>query len=704
MTGFKSFPERTHLEFLDGVTAIVGPNGCGKSNVCDAIRWVLGEQSAKALRGGEMADVIFNGADGRKPLSMAEVSLTFSGCQDLLKTGSLAGSEVNFDEVTVTRRIFRDGHGEYLLNKTPCRLKDIHSLFMDTGIGRSSYSIMEQGKIDMILSSRPEDRRAIFEEAAGITKYKSQKKEALRKLEYTEANLLRVNDILAEVRRQMNSLQRQANKARRYQEMMKELSGLDTQLARHDYDKLTAEIRELETQTRALHARIEETRLEIAAGEGELHQLRADLEKLEEAVQQIIRQQSEIQGQIDRDQDRIVLHLERIREAEGSIQQAGRESAEITERLQRLRSELHTLVDHLRGAEETLTQSAQALRDAQDSLAGSESELKDKLEQRQNIQSRLLDCDSILANLRSQSASLARQIEQSSERRRQLEQEQGTWISRQDEQRVKFDAMKGEILSFQDTLSFHRDTLVGTEENLRKVRQEHEQVQLGLIDRQKSHAEKASRLEVLRQLEAAYEGYSEGAQAVIRKINQQARDPGEPGLVSRLIGTMASLIDVDPKYALAVEAALGSSLETIIVQNQGEAMDLLRQLQHENLGRASFAFPFDLPQPHQYDLPLGGLLFANQAVRAAPEVDALVRHLLGDTVVVESLDRAIELRAHHPALAFVTLNGEIITEMGILTGGSHNAASFNLLERRNQIQTLEQEVRHLEDAIGELSR
>src|SRR5881397_2073943 len=240
--GFKSFADKTSLNFLPGMTAIVGPNGCGKSNVSDAVRWVLGEQSAKALRGGEMADVIFNGTDGRRPLGMAEVSLTISDVeQDHLTT---AGVEVGFNEVTVTRRVFRDGASEYFINKTPCRLKDIQQLFMGTGVGRTSYSVMAQGNITQILSSKPEDRRLVFEEAAGITKFKAQKKEALRKLEYTDQNLLRVADLIREVKRQIGSLQRQAGKARRYKTLMTELQHLDTQLAQHQFDILQGEISE----------------------------------------------------------------------------------------------------------------------------------------------------------------------------------------------------------------------------------------------------------------------------------------------------------------------------------------------------------------------------------------------------------------------------------------------------------------------------
>src|SRR6201998_2562326 len=254
--GFKSFADKTSLNFQPGVTAIVGPNGCGKSNVSDAIRWVLGEQSAKALRGGEMADVIFNGTDGRKPMGMAEVSLTLGGVEE--DNLFAAGVAVAYNEVTVTRRVFRDGGSEYFINKAPCRLKDIQQLFMGTGVGRTSYSIMAQGNITQILSSKPEDRRLIFEEAAGITKYKAQKKEALRKLEYTEQNLLRVEDLVREVKRQIGSLQRQAGKARRYKQIQQELQHLETQLARHQFDVLQGEINERQNAVENLRNEIEQ--------------------------------------------------------------------------------------------------------------------------------------------------------------------------------------------------------------------------------------------------------------------------------------------------------------------------------------------------------------------------------------------------------------------------------------------------------------
>src|SRR4051794_15614077 len=271
--GFKSFADKTTFEFHEGITAIVGPNGCGKSNVLDALRWVLGEQSAKSLRGGEMADVIFNGSDSRKPLGFAEVSLTLTDCTEELG--------VDWHDVRVTRRIYRDGNSEYFLNKSLCRLKDIQALFADTGVARSAYSMMEQGKIDLILSSKPEDRRAVFEEAAGITKYKTQKREALRKLEATEANLLRIGDVIKEVKRQIGSLQRQAGKARRYQALHADLRVLETHHASKQLASLERDLAAEQKEVERLMDSEKTTRAKIDDGENALAEERAALDKID---------------------------------------------------------------------------------------------------------------------------------------------------------------------------------------------------------------------------------------------------------------------------------------------------------------------------------------------------------------------------------------------------------------------------------------
>ena len=331
--GFKSFADKTSLNFQPGVTAIVGPNGCGKSNVSDAIRWVLGEQSAKALRGGEMADVIFNGTDGRKPLGMAEVSLTIGDVDAEHLTA--AGVEVGFNEVTVTRRVFRDGGSEYFINKTPCRLKDIQQLFMGTGVGRTSYSVMAQGNITQLLSSRPEDRRMVFEEAAGITKFKAQKRESLRKLEYTDQNLLRVADLIREVKRQIGSLQRQAGKARRYKQISGELQQLDTQLARHQFDVLQSEITARHTAAEGLRNEIETLSGTVLRAEDEILQLRERLSEIEHHISQSQQRGMELKGQSDRHESRIQFNEERLRELES---QNGRALADIAQAEERARA------------------------------------------------------------------------------------------------------------------------------------------------------------------------------------------------------------------------------------------------------------------------------------------------------------------------------------------------------------------------------
>src|SRR5436309_271599 len=276
LVGFKSFADKTTFNFHDGVTAIVGPNGCGKSNVLDAMRWVLGEQSAKSLRGSEMADVIFNGSDTRKPVGFAEVSVTLADCAKEL--------EVDWHDVRVTRRVYRDGNSEYFLNKTPCRLRDIQNLFADTGVARAAYSMMEQGKIDMILSSRPEDRRAVFEEAAGITKYKSQKREALRKLEATEANLLRISDVIKEVKRQIGSLQRQAGKARRYQALHADLRVLESHYSRKQLDTLERDLSDCHKEIERLTESERSTRAQIDNNESALAKERGALDKIDSDI------------------------------------------------------------------------------------------------------------------------------------------------------------------------------------------------------------------------------------------------------------------------------------------------------------------------------------------------------------------------------------------------------------------------------------
>src|SRR5208283_4727366 len=354
------------LNFQPGVTAIVGPNGCGKSNVSDAIRWVLGEQSVKALRGDEMADVIFNGTDSRKPLSMAEVSLTIGGVD--AEHLSAAGVEIAYNEVTLTRRVFRNGASEYFLNKTPCRLKDIQQLFMGTGVGRTSYSIMAQGNITHILSSKPEDRRMVFEEAAGITKFKAQKRESLRKLEATEQNLLRVADLIREVKRQIGSLQRQAGKARRYKQLMMELQHLDTQLARHQFDLWQFDLRARQEQLELSRAQIESLSANVLRVENELAALREELAEQEQQISQMQQQGLELKSQVERHESRIQFNDDRLRDLAAQNSRAAGEIAQAEERQLAARQELDEVAQRLTAAAAALQSHQEALEKKRQAL------------------------------------------------------------------------------------------------------------------------------------------------------------------------------------------------------------------------------------------------------------------------------------------------------------------------------------------------
>src|SRR5216110_1756513 len=306
LLGFKSFADKTVFNFHEGTTAVVGPNGCGKSNVLDAVRWALGEQSAKSLRGDEMADVIFNGAETRKPVGFAEVSLTFTDCSEELG--------IDWHDVRVTRRVYRDGNSEYLLNKTLCRLRDIQSLFADTGIARSAYSMMEQGKIDMVLSSRPEDRRTVFEEAAGITKYKTQKREALRKLEATEANLLRIGDVIKEVKRQIGSLQRQAGKARRYQALHADLRVLESHYSKKQLTALEADLVHCRGDIEKIAASEQTARSGIDKGESQLAEQRHALDEIDAQIADVRGELQRVQSEIGTHQNRIQFNRQRAEE------------------------------------------------------------------------------------------------------------------------------------------------------------------------------------------------------------------------------------------------------------------------------------------------------------------------------------------------------------------------------------------------------
>jgi chromosome segregation protein len=719
--GFKSFADKTSLNFQPGVTAIVGPNGCGKSNVSDAIRWVLGEQSAKALRGGEMADVIFNGTDGRKPLGMAEVSLTIGGVDDEHLTA--AGVEMAYNEVTVTRRVFRDGGSEYFINKTPCRLKDIQQLFMGTGVGRTSYSIMAQGNITQILSSKPEDRRLIFEEAAGITKYKAQKREALRKLEYTEQNLLRVADLVREVKRQIGSLQRQAGKARRYKQLAAELQHLDTQLARHQFDQLQAEIAERQTAADNLRNEIEASSAGVLRCEDEIAQLRARVSELEHEISLQQQRGLELKGEMDRHESRIHFNEERLREFAAQNTKALADMTQAEERRRAAAEELGAVTGRLNTSEAALGEHRQTLGARQKALREVEEELRQQQEALRQAQADAFAAAQDLTHVRNEITALDLQKQGNVVRLEKLSAEK----IQLEEERTRLEARLHEFVANVTTEKLNAQTQRASVEQrqrrLQAIQQELEHAAGEQDYALEQQAGTRSRLNVLEQLEAAHEGFSVGPLTALKQSQH-------------VLGSLADKIRVQDQFVLAIETALGHHLQLVLTEQPESAHQILADLNASKAGRASVA-PLAFLRNGQPDTTSGGNGQAHDpttdpAPQAVPRVATvelngvplpavavvesetsirpLVERLLGMTRIVRDLNAATAAwRETGGAFHYVTLGGEMLSRHGIYTGGYTNGkgdgkAPASILGRKNQIADLHAALGRLKDYVADISR
>jgi chromosome segregation protein len=681
--GFKSFAPRTVMEFHRGVTCVVGPNGCGKSNVLDAIRWVLGEQSAKALRGGEMADVIFSGTDSRSALGMAEVTMNFAECEKELG--------VDWNEVSVTRRVFRDGSSEYLLNKTPCRLKDIHSLFMDTGIGRSAYSIMEQGKIDQILSSRPEDRRAIFEEAAGITRFKSQRKEALRKLEATEANLLRIDDVIKEVNRQIASMQRQAAKARRYQSLLAELRTFETHSARQQWERMDEARRAGQEELDAQRAKQSELESEIESSESELAVRRSALAAMEEQLEAARRsasdlrtrisshesrilfnneKQAEFEGLSARYQSELLVAMEKLGAAEGEIQSVDAQLREINDLLAEETSRMEqaqaasSSTAHERGAaERELQELVREMQGEEQRVSGVRGQLSSLIQQRDGMEARLSVLGSEATNLRTEVQGLEEQTAQA-------KSAHAAALETAEKSAAELAALEGELRLAQMGLA----TVEG---ELRQA--------------ERAVSEKEGRIEVLRALLESGEGFSSGTQAVLKGLDNP------DFFLPALRGALAAGIEVEPEYVPAVEAVLGLNLQSILLKDTRKAGDILKTLRTQKSGRVVLALEeldeaFDHVENPALKLPEGALDWLLHKVKPLPGFERLVERLINFAVLVPDLDTALNLFPLR-GWTLVTPHGEVLTGDGMLHGGVDSGTGLSsVLERRNQLQVLEGEL------------
>lgn len=711
--GFKSFADKTALNFQPGVTAIVGPNGCGKSNVSDSIRWVLGEQSAKALRGGEMADVIFNGTDGRKPMGMGEVSLTLGGVGE--ESLRAAGVEVAYDEVTLTRRIFRDGNSEYFLNKVPCRLKDIQQLFMGTGVGRTSYSILAQGHITQILSSKPEDRRLIFEEAAGITKFKSQKRESLRKLEYTEQNLLRVADLIREVKRQIGSLQRQAGKARRYKQISLELQHLDTQLARHQFDVLITEISAKQAAAETLRSEIEQVSADVLRFENELTQLRDRLSELEHEVAAQQQRGLELKGETDRHESRIQFNEERLRELASQNTKALADITQAEERCRAAQEESAAVAGKLSKSEAALAEYRLTLEKKQWALNKVEQDLKRCQESLREAQAAAFAAAQDLSRIRNEITALDLQKQGNVVRLEKLSAEK----VQLEEERTRLEARLHEFAANVETEKLNAQTKRGSvEQRQNRLQELQTELQQSAAEQDQflqQQAEKRSHLNVLEQLEGSREGFDVGAVTALR----QSRS---------VIGSLADRIRVPEQFVVAIENALGHHLQLVLTEQPESAQQILADLSASKVGRASVAAlaiqrkdenqlafegemaPGSGAAAIQNGLKPGEMIPALSVVQSEPSVARLLKALLGRTFIASDLGTATaQIQNGHAGCDFVTLTGDLLSRHGIYTGGYLNGhgnpkAPASILGRKNQIAELQAELTEVQNRVADMSR
>jgi chromosome segregation protein len=668
--GFKSFADPTTLRFEPGVTAIVGPNGCGKSNVADSIRWVLGEQSAKALRGGKMQDVIFEGADTRKAAQICEVSLLLTDCEKQL------GSE--FHEIEIMRRVHRDGQSEYAFNGQPCRLKDIQKLFMDTGIGRTSYSIMAQGQIDQILSSKPEERRAVFEEAAGITKYKSQRREALQKLALTDQNLARVADVIGEVGRQIGSLRRQASKAMRYKRLNHRLRHFALAWSGYHHAQLTSTLGELEAKVSTLRAAADERRQsfetqEAALSEKRLHRGRLN-QRVQDAQQAVfdLRSQKEAAenaanlAQIKRSglEDRLSSSRDNLGEVEMQLR-------EVAQQVDTGATDKQTQLELLGGSDAVFQQRNRELTVVDGELSRLEQELNQSKFQ-------LLQIESTVARLRTDCSgyevdqktsvhkhdSLAQELEGVRQARAAAAQVVAEMDARLEEAIAEKSRANSESASAQQAIT---DLTREFREAQRKLQE---------IDRQL--AQRTARLRLLQQLQEKWEGFGEGAKAVLQGRLDAALQGAKVAPIMQGLG-------VKQEFGKAVEAIFGSAAEAISVSDLATAQRILAQLESEQIGSAVLRVSdVSLRTAGHFELP-AGLVPAAQALADTDNAHPAIG-VLNESYIADDLGAFLDFwkaTPGFPFLAVATRKGDLVDRRGLIYCGHHSSkrAAHSIVQR-----------------------
>ena len=687
--GFKSFANKIVFQFHNGITGIVGPNGSGKSNVADAVRWVLGEQRIKQLRGASMQDVIFSGTETRKPLSYAYVAITLDNSDHQLA--------IDYDEVTVARRIYRSGESEYLINGTPCRLKDVNELFYDTGIGKEGYSIIGQGQIDRILSGKPEERRELFDEAAGIVKFKKRKATAQKKLENERDNLVRVNDILAELERQVGPLERQSEKAKTYLKKKSELKEYDVNMFLLESEQIRSQQKDVEDKFQIADAQLKESNADYEKIRTEYEQLGQSMAQMDEKINSIRENISNTSVMKEKLESQIQILTEQIHTAEMTDEhlqsrldaidqekaQRSEQSATYIAEKEKLDEQLLEVQNRQNEAQEKLTAVQQEIARCNQGIENGQKELYELLNNKAGIQSKQQRFDTMLEQINIRKAELGKRLLD----RKTQEADLNTVLS---DYQKELEAVSLEIID----LKKKEEELTGKEKEWRdKLRENGRKLE----ENQTAFHKQQSRLESLKNIAERYDGYGNS----IRKVmEQKASNPG-------LLGVVSDLIQVEKKYETAIETALGGNIQNIVTEDESTAKKMIGFLKQNRLGRATFLPLTSVsakgnPKNETLLDEEGVLGIANRLVKCDKKYDEVAAYLLGRVLVVDTIDHAIALaKKNHYSLHIVTLEGEYLSPGGSMTGGAFKNSS-NLLARKREIEELEQKVDSIRKELSEL--